>query len=721
MKKFVLSFIFLFAFTFLLKEAIHANNIRITSQPRLVERDARGVGTVTIQFGLRWENSWRANRPKNYDAAWIFCKAWDGTMWRHVYLHSDSTQHHFGRGHGAANHQMITENCNIGIQTQFELYGNRMVIEPGFSPVQLVGVDEMEQRVNAAVGVFIYRRGNGRGTVELTSVNLFWNYKAQAFEVDDELAVKVFAIEMVYIPEGYFYLGGTSTAISSGYSGRGAGAVISLNQQEEWGSFTSREARNGFPFRVDSEGAIPMRNSADSTQLWVSTGATATEGTVPSHFPKGFRAFYIMKYELTQEGYADFLNALNFAQQDAHTGSRVNEAPGTLLNGALVGHNPWGNAANGLAVYRNHLVVTQIGEAYIFGTNANRQTTAPFSRTDERPRLDGRDGNETRNTDGQDIAMNMLSWYNLLAYAQFAGLRPMTEMEYEKVCRGPLWPVPGEFVWGNVFRQTFHTYWNTSWDTWAIRGEIQNFNTGDERFSTLFNSGAIHRLGGPNSIWGNFSAHRSVFRVGAFADSTTNRQASGATYWGVMNMADNVNEMVVIATRPEGWAFAGRHGDGMMRSDGSPHPDMGWPTATGSFYPKGFMANLQVIHGGINSDHANQHNAIAEALSKNAGGGLFGENNLGNAVRGNATTIGMEVYIDGGRISNRFGTARALYHWMSNNTWTNGSSGWRQDWYNAYDGGIRLVRTQHAHRPTSAGGSEPDEPDEPGDDEPDED
>ena len=38
-------------------------------------------------------------------------------------------------------------------------------------------------------------------------------------------------------------------------------------------------------------------------------------------------------------------------------------------------------------------------------------------------------------TDGQDRACNFLNWNDLAAYLQWAALRPMTELEFEKICR----------------------------------------------------------------------------------------------------------------------------------------------------------------------------------------------------------------------------------------------------------------------------------------------
>ena len=42
------------------------------------------------------------------------------------------------------------------------------------------------------------------------------------------------------------------------------------------------------------------------------------------------------------------------------------------------------------------------------------------------------------------------------SYATWAGLRPMSELEYDKACRGPLHPVPLEEVWGEASKRRPH-------------------------------------------------------------------------------------------------------------------------------------------------------------------------------------------------------------------------------------------------------------------------
>jgi len=649
-----------------------ANNVSIPEAPTLHSRgevDAQGIpGTVYIQFPLRWENSWRARRPNNHDGVWVFVKAWDGNEWTHVYLSPDSTRHHFGLGAGAL-HQHIHANSDIGTVLQQE-ENNLMAVELGFSYAQINRFDLASPWTREVVGVFIHRVGTGRGTVNLTHVNLFWPYERQGFFRDDQLAVKVFAIEMVFVPQGHFYLGCSGT-----------------NAAWAQNSFTSYGETLGFPFRVNSEDSIQLRNSTDRETLWaMGMGAEATwhtgAATIPAAFPKGYRAFWIMKHEVTQQAYADFLNAISFVHQDAHSGSR--DAAGlvtTNLSDAVIGRNPWNNAlgaqgainnaaASSLWHFRNHLVVTQVGDIVQFGVNArgligagvNADGVNNFSGIEERPRLDGT-GYDRVGIDGQDLAMNFVSWFNLLAFAEFSGLRPMTELEFEAASRGPIFPVPGEFVWGSVLLNEDHTWWNTvpaaGWNS-TPRGHIQQFNSGDEHFAVGRNSVstfALHRTQRPNSsAWAtiNSSATRSVARVGAFARDNTTRESAGATFWGVLNMSDNVNEMVVNATHSSGFVFNGHHGTGNLRVDGNiqNQPHRVWPTAQGSFFARGFRTPQNPAGPG-------------QSLNWNA----------------SSPTFLIQTDFNGGRISNR-GGAGMHYHYRNNNPIR-------------YEGGIRLVRTHH--------------------------
>ena len=112
---------------------------------------------------------------------------------------------------------------------------------------------------------------------------------------------------------------------------------------------------------------------------------------MPAEFPKGFRAFYVMKNELTQGDYARFLNLIDPSQQ----GTR----------------NPAGDIP----------------------AEAHRYAISPDAPFVVRP---------------YNRAANWLSWMDLAAFADWSALRPMTELEFEKAARGDRLPDPGEFAWG---------------------------------------------------------------------------------------------------------------------------------------------------------------------------------------------------------------------------------------------------------------------------------
>ena len=90
--------------------------------------------------------------------------------------------------------------------------------------------------------------------------------------------------EMVYVPTGSFSLG----------SG-GAGTSEFYQYPTTPGTYT-----------VSSENAITVGASAGNLYYASSTYGGDQSGPIPGSFPKGFAAFYCMKYDITQEQYVDF-------------------------------------------------------------------------------------------------------------------------------------------------------------------------------------------------------------------------------------------------------------------------------------------------------------------------------------------------------------------------------------------------------------------------------
>ncbi len=557
---------------------LSANNIRIVGTPAVTKKND---SIAAITFTVAWDNSWKSSKPANYDAAWIYVKCWDGDQWNHAYLQDT--------GHTPGNTDLAGYRVTNrdGTKKKFS-----MTYELGKSVVyKKWHVDPDEDSVIGNVGLFLYRKDSlGAGNVVVPGVSLLWNYKDQGFTSDDDLVVKVFAVEMVYVPQGAFYLGGVGTAAS------------------QVGSFTSNAATFGTPFNVTSEKAITIANSPSDSTLWSIAGMGA--GSLPAAFPKGYQAFYIMKYELTQEAYADFLNTLNQGQQDG----RIN---GTLANIAVGGHI-WDGNPNALAPWRNFLEVSQRAPTVIFGVDATNNNkwneTMMVART-----VGGETDSCAMGIDGQDLAVNFVSMYDLLAYADFAGLRPMTELEYEKACRGNRPVVVDEYAWGAVtmtyINKVHHTA-NASWFNFNTSTFLSQ-NTGNEHFADQYNCGAAHGAANNSRNWWNgywtVTCYSAPMRVGCFADSTSTRAAAGATYWGVMNMSDNCSELCISVGNTSavgpGRSFKGVHGDGQLLANGNADV-AGWAIVTTAAYyiPRG-MGFPTATTGWLSGNFTEQFNS----------------------------------------------------------------------------------------------------------------
>ena len=305
-------------------------------------------------------------------------------------------------------------------------------------------------------GAFVYRNGNGIGNVNYTGNTIVWNYAVDGLLDNETVEILVYGLEMVYIPSGSFQLG--------------SGGV-------EANAFT--DGSSATPYLVSTNSAINLGTTAGTLNP---NGNGAATGTIPANFPKGFNAFWIMKYECSQQQYADFLNNLDLSR--ANVNRTVSIFTGT--HPALIAPQP----------------ERAIGE----------------------------------------LGMNRTA-----AFADWSGLRPFTELEFEKACRGYNTPaVPNEYAWGNT----------------TINPVTAVLNDGavDETVSTPVNANACI-----TSSIGN----RSV-RTGLFARSTgSDRTLSGATYYGVMNMSDNEQEVCISMVNTQGKAIdANIHGDGYLGADG---------------------------------------------------------------------------------------------------------------------------------------------------------
>ena len=256
------------------------------------------------------------------------------------------------------------------------------------------------------------------------------------------------------------------------------------------------------PYQVNSESAINV-GTTNGDLFYPNTPSGFGNypgdqvGPIPANYPKGYDAFYCMKHEVTQQQYVDFLNKLTTVQATnrAYTG-------GTNRNG-------------------------------ITGTPGNYSTTFPL------------------------VACNFLSTTDLMAYLDWSAIRPMSELEFEKACRGTLLPVGREFAWGRAGNAPPDVYYPTGLANSGLANESPT--------PSPSNCASAYNLGGP-------------IRVGSLAQPGNDRVLSGATYYGILDMSGNVQERVINASTPEGRAFTGNHGNGMVGVSGD-HDVTNWPPA----------------------------------------------------------------------------------------------------------------------------------------------
>jgi formylglycine-generating enzyme required for sulfatase activity len=228
-----------------------------------------------------------------------------------------------------------------------------------------------------------------------------------------------------------------------------------------------------------------------------------------------------MKYEVTQQQYVDFLNTLTQPQADArkYTGTD----------------------------YRYAITGTAVG---------SYATTKP------------------------NVACNYLSWADDAAYADWSGLRPMTELEFEKACRGPLAAVPGEYAWGTA---------TIASSAYTLSGA----GTASEGIATNYSTTAGNAIYGSTRVVGNFGP----VRVGIFSNGTSGRVSAGASYWGIMELTGNVWERPVTIANATGRAYTGTHGDGVLDNSGDANA-ANWPgtDAVGAGRRGGFWSSQDTFY-----------------------------------------------------------------------------------------------------------------------------
>ena len=421
----------------------HANNL-ILGTP--------SISGSTVSFTIKWDNSWLVTSgPSNWDAVWVFVKR---------------------------------QTCDPSIQNPW-IHAN--LASSGHS----VGGSQLQVDLSADnKGVFIRRAAAGKGNVAQVTVTLTLSAPINTDNIG------VYGTEMVYVPQGEFYIGDGHP--SAGFDG--------LN-------FTDG---NTYSPKLITSAIQSNGIGASSNYSRRSSGSTMS---LPNTFPLGYNGFYSMKYEVTTAQYVAFLNTLTYNQQlrlmrDPNA-TPPESAAGTLIN----------NTHNG---YR--IEIATPGEAL----------------TVMRPAVFANDATNDnvfdQENDGLGLAVG-LGTNQFLSYLDWAALRPMTEFEFEKACRGPIYPVSGEYAWG--------TSDYTSFGTFSINNRFTSTET----------------LSGVGLGMGNVRTDQN-YRVGIAATATSNRVQAGATYYGILDMTGGMGERVVGFNNEDYSGFrSDYHGDGNLNSD----------------------------------------------------------------------------------------------------------------------------------------------------------
>lgn len=305
---------------------------------------------------------------------------------------------------------------------------------------------------------------------------------------------KIFGIEMVYVPAGEFYIGDGRPTNSNNFSRGSLSQALKINNSLQ-----------------NSTGLGSYTNYA-SAPLY------ACAVPLPKEFPLGYNGFYTMKYEISQGQMVDFFNTLTYTQQAAKMKA----------------------VANRVLTSTNQYIGNNNSYISLYNSTTGTANTVPATFTSAYPHL----------------PMGYMNWQDLCSYLDWSGLRPMTEFEFEKACRGnnggaAIEPIAFEYPWGNT---------------------------------TITNPGGLNSSN--TATWGSFEGSCNYLmngpvRGGAFATSLSNRSQSGATYYGIMEMGGNVWEQCVGGG--SGYDYSGfrtTNGNGILSNDGLADVT-GWPSNGG--------------------------------------------------------------------------------------------------------------------------------------------
>ena len=348
--------------------------------------------------------------------------------------------------------------------------------------------------VTDGMGVFVHRLAAGTGNISSHTINIkLTGNTIPVISTTDADNFKVFGIEMVNVPEGNFFIGDGRATNTNNFSNGSSATALQI---------TSTTQSNGI-------------GAASNYLSNVSYGCPVS---LPADFPLGYNKFYCMKTEINQGQFTEFLNTLTYDQQTTLMGTYSGVRPNIL--------NSYYANVNG---YRCSIIVSAAG---VYNTKP-----AVFS------------------SSFAYSGANYLTWADLTAFLDWAALRPMTEFEYEKSCRGTLTAVANEYPWGSL--------------DLTVGNNSTSINTVNEATNTLTTTKGV-------CIYNT----NQVVRGGATALAASDRLNAGATYYGILDMAGNAYEQCIGGAAYDYSGFTIANGDGYLSSTGAANTT-GWPANGG--------------------------------------------------------------------------------------------------------------------------------------------
>ena len=206
------------------------NQASITNVRR---QDGPAAGQSELQFDLSWGNTWRRNgrsRPPRTSPARI---------WR-------------SRA-GARPGSSPSTGCSGREQEGY--FHATLSAKAGDHAVPAGATLDVALTNGKGMGVFIYRAAPGHGPLDLKNVRLRWLHEADGVTDPGKADVKVFAIEMVYVPRGAFALGSGPGGKESGRFQEGGSSGREFVVTEAW----SKPASHSPPTAARRIGNSPGR------------------------------------------------------------------------------------------------------------------------------------------------------------------------------------------------------------------------------------------------------------------------------------------------------------------------------------------------------------------------------------------------------------------------------------------------------------------------------